>query len=91
MTPAVTLHVVSPTGEATSLALDRGDLTIAVTNDEVRLVIKGEAQVGPTNADPAERQLTNPTLIFSRATTGGQNPIFQMSADRVTTSNPVTP
>jgi hypothetical protein len=83
-TSAVTVHIVSPTGEATTFSIDRGDLTLTVADNEVRLAIKGDAHVRP--ASGAEVQMTNPTLVFSRAIAGTHTPVFQWSADRVTTA-----
>jgi signal recognition particle receptor subunit beta len=34
VTAAVTLHIVSPTGEATTLAIDRGEITLAVVSGD---------------------------------------------------------
>jgi hypothetical protein len=85
-TTAVTLHIVSPTGEATTFSIDRGDLTLAVADNEVRLAVKGDAHVRP--ASGAAVQMTNPTLVFSRALAGTQSPVFHLSADRVTTAKP---
>jgi hypothetical protein len=86
-TAAVTLHIISPSGEAT-LAIDRGDLTLAVADNEVRLVVKGDAHVRSAGASGAEVQMTNPTLVFSNAPTGTQSSVFQLSADRVMTPKP---
>ena len=88
VTAAVTLHIVSPTGEATSLAIDRGEITLAVAESEVRLAVKGDAHVTPASANGAEVQMTNPTLVFSRPIAGTQSPVFEFSADRVTTPKP---
>jgi hypothetical protein len=87
-TAAVTLHIVSPTGEATTFAIDRGDLTLAVAEHEVRLAVTGDAQMRPASASGAEVHMTNPTLVFSRAIAGTHSPVFQLSADRVTTAKP---
>jgi hypothetical protein len=87
-TSAVTLHIISPTGEATTFAIDRGDLTLAVAENEVRLAVTGDARVRPASGRGAEIQMTHPTLVFSRAIAGSQSPVFQLSADRVTTSKP---
>jgi hypothetical protein len=85
-TSAVTLHIVSPTGEATTFAIDRGDLTLAVAENEVRLAVTGDARMRP--ASGSEVQMTNPTLVFARATAGPNSPVFQLSADRITTAKP---
>jgi hypothetical protein len=85
-TPAVTLHVVSPTGEAATIAIDHGDITLAVADSEIRLGVRGDALVRPASADGTELQVTNPTLVFSRSLVGSQGPVFQLTADRVTKS-----
>jgi hypothetical protein len=85
-TPAVILHVVSPTGEAARIAIDRGDITLAVADSEIRLGVTGDALVRPASADGTELQMTNPTVVFSRSLVGSQAPVFQLSADRVTKS-----
>lgn len=85
---SVMLHIVSPTGTATTLALDRGDLTLAVANDEVRLSVRGEARVIRQNPPDSDVEMTNPVLVFSRPFPGDQKAIFQLSADRVTKATP---
>jgi hypothetical protein len=87
-TPAVTLHIVSPTGEATTLAIDRGDVTLAVADNEVRLVVKGDATVGRASGNADAVQMTNPTLVFSRPVAGSDDPVFELSADQITRAKP---
>jgi hypothetical protein len=85
-TSAVTLHIVSPRGEAATFAIDRGDLTLAVRENEVRLAVMGDAHV--RSAGASEVQMTNATLVLARETAGSNSPVFQLSAERVTTAKP---
>ena len=86
--PAVTLHIVSPTGEATTLAIDQGDVTLAVADNEVRLAVKGAAHVRPASANAAALRMTNPTFVFSRPVAGSHDPVFELSADQITRAKP---
>jgi hypothetical protein len=74
------------TGEATTFAIDRGDRTLAVAENEVRFAVACDARVRP--ASGSEVQMRNPTLMFARATPGPNGPVFHESADRVITAKP---
>jgi hypothetical protein len=87
-TAAVTLHIVSPTGDVTTFAIEHGDLTLAVADGEVRLAVKGDARVTPASSTGVQLLMTNPTLVFSRSVVGTQSPVFELSADRVATAKP---
>lgn len=80
---AVSLRIVSPSGESTTFALDRGDVTLTIAESDVRLAVKGNARMTTANraGDPG-LEMTNPTLVYARSA-GGKGAGVQFSADEV--------
>jgi hypothetical protein len=74
---AVTLHVVSFTDEMTAFEIDHADITLVLTEHDVRLVVRGDAHVRLGNGSGAEVfEMSNPTLILSR-------PVLRVNADQI--------